>query len=113
MTVASAHPSLTNNVCLQAGTEDGEVVVALFSAVGKIYQLEEKLLSAVTGLSGSGPAYVYMMIEALADGGVRAGGYGAGSVDGWMRGCLHAGVKGSTQVCKARASCLTRQDRLR
>lgn len=57
----------------QANTEDGEIVVELFSAVGKIYQLDEKLLSAVTGLSGSGPAYVYLMIEALADGGVRAG----------------------------------------
>lgn len=68
------HSLLTPVQPLQAGHDDGEVVVALFSAVGKIYQLEEKLLSAVTGLSGSGPAYVYLMIEALADGGVRAGG---------------------------------------
>lgn len=67
-------PFATVVLLLQATHDDGEIVVALFSAVGKIYQLEEKLLSAVTGLSGSGPAYVYLMVEALADGGVRAGG---------------------------------------
>ena len=52
---------------------DGELAQKLFSAVGIAFQLKENLLDAVTGLSGSGPAYVYLMIEALSDGGVASG----------------------------------------
>ncbi|HSQ67005.1 MAG TPA: pyrroline-5-carboxylate reductase, partial [Polyangiaceae bacterium] len=52
---------------------DVEVARLLFEAVGRVVVLEEASLDAVTGLSGSGPAYVMLMIEAMADGGVKVG----------------------------------------
>jgi pyrroline-5-carboxylate reductase len=58
-----------------AAATDADVALVgrLFGAVGKAFPLPEKLIDAVTGLSGSGPAFVYVLIEALADGGVRVG----------------------------------------
>ncbi|MDX2080145.1 MAG: pyrroline-5-carboxylate reductase [Terrimicrobiaceae bacterium] len=56
-----------------ATVEDEETARRVFSSVGEVYPVAEKLLNAVTGLSGSGPAYVYLMIEALSDGGVAVG----------------------------------------
>ena len=56
-----------------ASEEDRQLGQALFEAVGRVSVVEERLMQAVTGLSGSGPAYGYMIIEAMADGGVKMG----------------------------------------
>ena len=56
-----------------ATSDDGELVKRLLCAVGVAYEVKESLIDAVTGLSGSGPAYGYTIIEALSDGGVAAG----------------------------------------
>jgi len=62
---------------LSRGSGAGEAHVALarriFEPLGRVAELEEKHMDTVTGLSASGPAFVYVMIEALADGGVARG----------------------------------------
>jgi pyrroline-5-carboxylate reductase len=56
-----------------ATAADAETAKKLLGAVGTADEVSEKLINAVTGLSGSGPAYIYTVIEALADGGVLMG----------------------------------------
>lgn len=73
-TAAMVGRAATAYACDEAVTqEDKTAAEAVFSSIGEVYPVEEKMLNAVTGLSGSGPAYVYLMIEALSDGGVACG----------------------------------------
>lgn len=65
VTALAYHPDLAG--------DDVAAVRSLFEAVGAVVAVEERLMDAVTGLSGSGPAYVFVAIEALADGGVKMG----------------------------------------
>lgn len=56
-----------------ASSQDAELVCSVLGGAGSVIEVPEKLMNAVTGVSGSGPAYVYTFIEALADGGVAEG----------------------------------------
>lgn len=59
--------------CDNASDEDASVAQTLFSSIGTCEEVPESYFDPVTALSGSGPAYVFVMIEALADGGVKMG----------------------------------------
>lgn len=73
-TAAQVQASATA-ICRGANATDDDlgVVLKLFEALGVAVVVDEALMDAVTGLSGSGPAYMYLVIEALADAGVRNG----------------------------------------
>ena len=56
-----------------ATVEDLEIAKRLFRAVGKVVIVDESMMDAITGLSGSGPAYIFLIIDALSDAGVKVG----------------------------------------
>lgn len=72
-------PAIVNQACSvfvrgsQATQNDADIAHSLLKSIGTSEEITEDMMDAVTALSGSGPAYVFVMIEALADGGVKMG----------------------------------------
>lgn len=69
----SVGESMTAYTLNKNAVRDGETIKNFWSTLGRAVEVEEKLMDAVTGLSGSGSAYAFLMIDALSDGGVAAG----------------------------------------
>ncbi len=69
----SVGESMTAYTLNKNAAQVGETIKNFWSTLGRAVEVEEKLMDAVTGLSGSGPAYAFLMIDALGDGGVAAG----------------------------------------
>ncbi|MFW9786006.1 MAG: pyrroline-5-carboxylate reductase family protein, partial [Candidatus Heimdallarchaeota archaeon] len=69
--VRAAASAISSNEYIKQNELD--YVKNLFEALGLVVELEERHLDAVTGLSGSGPAYLFIIMESLADGGVKMG----------------------------------------
>ena len=69
----SVGESMTAYTLNENAAQVGEEIKNFWSTLGRAVEVEEKLMDAVTGLSGSGPAYAFLMIDALSDGGVAAG----------------------------------------
>jgi pyrroline-5-carboxylate reductase len=60
-------------VSFEKNTEKKDYILSLLKTLGEVYEVKEELLDVITGLSGSGPAYVFNFIDALAQGGVKMG----------------------------------------
>ena len=69
----SVAESMTAYTLNERAAADGATIKNFWSTLGRAVEVEERLMDAVTGLSGSGPAYAFLMIDALSDGGVAAG----------------------------------------
>lgn len=69
----SVGESMTAYTLNHNAAQVGDTIKNFWSTLGRAVEVDEKLMDAVTGLSGSGPAYAFLMIDALSDGGVAAG----------------------------------------